>query len=703
MVWRKKTKKVFISNPFRTYSNSSVPFAIDRCYRTGDLGRYNVDCNVECVGRADDQVKIRGFRIELGEVNAALSKHPYVKDNITIVRKVEGRKELISFAIVSDKAIEGTSDKVDAHKTGWVLRNYLKKHVPHYMVPSAVVVLPSMPLTPNGKVNRKILAKMKIKKGTTQSSSTLQRVLSTTEQLLIKVWSKVLGVDSLGVNDNFYDLGGDSLLATRMTLEMRKALPPELSQYLSISMLLKTLTIAKLSANLEQRKMGKGKQEEIFDIVTEAKKVLKEEMHELVDPFATPYQFQPPKRIFITGGNGFLGAFLIADLLKSTNATLVCGIRGNSLAEADQRLKTQLNALQVWKDEYASRIKVVLCDLSKPSLGLDKESFKRIAIDVDTIVHCGALVHWLFPYQQLKSVNVNGTIEILRLAGHGRVKAVHHISTTSIFDDPTHQSQAVCMENDPLSFEAAKGLLGGYPQSKWVAEKVVIAARKQGIPTSIYRPGYISGHSIRGHWVTDDFLCRLMKGCIELKASPFKQQQLNFAASYMPSVDMAPVDYVSRAIINCVTSSAALNKMFNVCNPLLYPFHRMFEKISSFGYQIKAISYKDWKMKLFDSVENEHVGTKPNALAPIVTQFGEEWIQHLQHPRYDMSNIMALNQQTHPIIECPDVDNLMVNYISYLIACGFLEPPNKEGSIKIDWEMIGKGVTSLSRSKRSKL
>jgi thioester reductase-like protein len=111
-----------------------------------------------------------------------------------------------------------------------------------------------------------------------------------------------------------------------------------------------------------------------------------------------------------------------------------------------------------------------------------------LAETIDCIIHSAALVHWIYPYEQVKAQNVLGTQEIIRLAATTRIKSVHHISTTSVFDSAEHSDlNKTVYEDDPL--ENPAGLTGGYPQSKWVAEKLVMEARKRGIPANIYRPG----------------------------------------------------------------------------------------------------------------------------------------------------------------------------------------------------------------------
>jgi L-aminoadipate-semialdehyde dehydrogenase len=687
-----KTASVFLPNPF--HAGGMEP-GVDRMYRTGDLGRYTIDGSVECAGRADDQVKIRGFRIELGEINGFLSKHPFVKENVTLVREVNGQKEIVSFVVPSEKAKLGTSDKVDPIQVGRDLRDHLKEHLPVYMVPAAIVVIPSLPLTPNGKINRDALAAMEIQKtGGSRPQGDLQRVLTPMEQTLLKIWSKLLDVPHLSVFDNFYDVGGNSLLATRLTLDMRKSLDAEAAGHLQISMLLKHPTIEQISRNLEERIRGGAEAEVRLDLGAELKSVLNIALPGLVEPGLPAYSFQKPKTVFLTGGNGFLGAFILAELLATTDVQVVCGIRGATIEQAQHKLETQLRALKVWTDESSSRIEVVRADLEKPLLGMTEVSFRELSSRIDSIVHCGALVHWLLPYEKLKNANVDGTVEILRLAGMSKLKPVHHVSTTSVYDSPKHSAMALLLEDDELASDKSAGLEGGYPQSKWMAERVIMAARAQGIPTSIYRPGFVCGNSKSGLWTTDDFLCRLIKGCVQLKATPF----LPSDSSYVPSVDMAPVDYVAGAIVRSVFTEGSLNKSHNVNNPSFYPFNEMFEKIRSFGYELKHIPYLEWRAALYQSMDDPT--QEVNALTAIATQFSDTWIGGLGHPPYDQTNVRAAISQA-PVIVCPDVDQVMFRYISYLIGCKFMQPPENEGEVQIDWAMISEGVAKLTRGGRA--
>jgi aryl carrier-like protein len=183
-----------------------------RRYKTGDLGRYLPDGNAEIVGRADAQVKLRGFRIELGEVEAALLRHAGVSECVVVVREDRpGDRRLVAYVVG-----EGAPELAE-------VRSFLSSRLPDYMVPSAVVTLPALPVTPAGKVDRLGLPAP----AATDEGYVAPR--NETEAVLAEVWAEVLRRERVGVLDNFFALGGDSILAIKLVSRLRKRgydLPP---------------------------------------------------------------------------------------------------------------------------------------------------------------------------------------------------------------------------------------------------------------------------------------------------------------------------------------------------------------------------------------------------------------------------------------------------------------------------------------------
>ena len=201
----------FIPDPF-----AGVPGS--RLYRSGDLARVRPDGDLEYLGRRDHQVKVRGFRIELGEIEAALGRHPAVRETVVVARNEGGETRLVAYLVAPAEEAPGVQD----------LRQFLKGSLPEYMVPSAFVVLEALPLTPHGKVDRKALPSPDA--GTANEPERVFVAPRTpVEETLAAIWGEVLGVPAVGVQDDFFVLGGHSLSAARILSRVRDSLGANLS------------------------------------------------------------------------------------------------------------------------------------------------------------------------------------------------------------------------------------------------------------------------------------------------------------------------------------------------------------------------------------------------------------------------------------------------------------------------------------------
>ncbi|MEO1592741.1 MAG: thioester reductase domain-containing protein, partial [Cyanobacteria bacterium J06632_22] len=218
------------------------------------------------------------------------------------------------------------------------------------------------------------------------------------------------------------------------------------------------------------------------------------------------------KNILLTGATGFLGAFLLQELLQQTDATIHCLLRAPSPEAGLTRLEQCLTRYNIWQPSYVSRLVVIPSDLAKPYLGLPKSQFNGLAEHIDSIYHNGAQVHHISPYAQLRAANVFGTREIIRLACQGRTKPLHYTSTLSVLPPRPLPGRRDIYEQDNLQDYPVP--VGGYNRSKWVAEQLVAQARDRNLPITIYRPGPISGDSQTGAFNRSDFLYRLMQGYV---------------------------------------------------------------------------------------------------------------------------------------------------------------------------------------------
>ncbi|MDB9510444.1 amino acid adenylation domain-containing protein [Kamptonema animale CS-326] len=624
------TKEKFIVNPFNLESGL-------RLYKTGDLARYLPDGNIEFLGRIDAQVKLRGFRIELGEIEAVLSQHPAVSEAVVLLRENEpGNQRLVAYLVPNlDSAI--------AIKE---LRSFLKEKLPEYMVPSAFVILKALPLTTNGKIDRRALLASEVIKADLADSFVAPR--TRVETILAEIWAELLGLDQVGIYDNFFDLGGHSLLITQLLAKVRDVFQVELL----LRRFFEAPTIAALAKNIEV-KHGLDAAEDrpvSFDINAEV----------VLDPAIRPDSLSrelitEPACILLTGSTGFLGAFLLHDLLQQTQAEIYCLVRSPDPESGKKRIQSSLESYSIWDESNSHRILPIIGDLSQPLLGLSEGEFQVLANKIDVIYHNGAFVKFTYPYSVLKPANVLGTQEILRLASQCKVKPVHFISTISIFSAIGESGIKVVREQDELT--AGEDLKGAYTQSKWVAEKLMAIARERGIPVNIYRPGRISGHSKTGVCNPTDLLYRLIAGCVQLRCAPDRDRMMN----------VAPVDYVSRAIVHLSRQKAALGETFHLVNPNSFHLSELVDWVRSMGYLIEQISYKNWQAEILN-----RAGYSPeNALYPLVGLFSEKVseaeIIKSAVLQFDCQN--TLNRLSGTDIICPQADvNLFRTYLSFLSA-----------------------------------
>jgi amino acid adenylation domain-containing protein len=224
----------------------------ERFYRSGDLGRYLPNGDIEFLGRSDEQVKVRGYRVEVGEVEAALSSHPEVSEAVVLARASGAdEKRLVAYVVAApgrDGALPGR------------LREYLKERLPEYMLPSNVVFLDALPLNPNGKVNRRALPEPEYTRDGLGQEYVAPR--TPTEELLAALWAEVLGLPRVGIRDSFFDLGGHSLLATQLASKLKQAFGPGVT----LRSLFESPTVEQFGKVLEQTGQPADGEDELEEV-----------------------------------------------------------------------------------------------------------------------------------------------------------------------------------------------------------------------------------------------------------------------------------------------------------------------------------------------------------------------------------------------------------------------------------------------------
>ncbi|MEU7984146.1 amino acid adenylation domain-containing protein [Streptosporangium canum] len=529
------TAERFLPDPF-----SPRPGA--RMYATGDLARFRPDRNLEFLGRTDRQVKIHGNRIEPGEVEAACLAHPGVREAVVTA----GSRRLVAYLVGEPLTVAA-------------LRAFLADRLPGYMIPGAVVMLAALPLTSHGKIDFRALPEP----DGAGDAVPYEPPREGTEQALAAIWAEVLKADP-GRGDNFFDLGGHSLLAPQIV----SRIAAELGVAVPMTAIFATADLAELAAVVD------GRPAEAVDLRAEA--VLPGD----VAFTGAPVPDGPPRRVLLTGATGFLGAYLLAALLRTTEAEIHCLVRGDA---PEGRLRGGLERYGLWDDRFIGRIIPEAGDLDLPGLGLPAPRAAELADSVDLIVHNGALVNFALPYRRLRAANVDGVLEILRLAARGRITTpVHLVSTLGVHLTP---GERTVRETDPLPDPGPLHL--GYDQSKWVADRLAGAARRTGLPIAIHRPARVSADSRTGRSVAGDFLGRLFATCARLGAVPDGER-----------LDMAPVDHVAAAIAHLARSRAGGD--FHYYNPRVLSSAELADGLRERGFPVRLVPGGEWRRLVRD-------------------------------------------------------------------------------------------------------
>ncbi|MFL6073180.1 MAG: thioester reductase domain-containing protein [Mycobacteriales bacterium] len=478
----------------------------------------------------------------------------------------------------------------------------------------------------------------------------------------------VLGADAgaVAADADVFGLGLDSLMVMQVVTACREQLGVSLrpNDFFARS------SLADWTAHLDdllrgaETASGGGRAEEADDTeeaadpyVDVANIVPRAQLPDDVRPVDGPVR-NDPERVLLTGATGFVGAFLLDELLASTGAHVECLVRCADPAAGLARVRRAVEAYLPWRPDASARVSVLPGDLAEPRLGLGEEEFTALAGRVDTIHHAGAWVDFVHTFDQVAPANIGGTVELLRLASRGRPKRMNHVSTYGIWGLPVEGRRRIA-ESDDIG--AAGRLLTGYVQTKWGAELVVRQAAGRGLPVRTYRLGRVLGDSRSGACLTTHFTCRVIKGCVQLGLAPDLGDL---------EIEMTPVDYTARATVHLAGLESG-EAVYHLVNPHKMPFHELVDAIRDRGWRVRTVPRDEWWAALQESVEVDS-----NVLHPvmdIVREFvvgGEEAID------YDVT--AAEKALDGSGITCPPLDRALLDtYFDYFVRSGYLTDPRR--------------------------
>lgn len=476
------------------------------------------------------------------------------------------------------------------------------------------------------------------------------------QKTIAGIWAEVLGLDRVGLYDDFYALGGDSLGAAEAFARMWEIGAPESISLATIA----EPTVAVVSQVIEDIRQGKQHSEPVpaFSLDDEG-----ELAPDIVHPGHDPRSHDRAlARVLLTGASGYIGAFLLAELLQRSDAHATCLVRASTIGDARHRVRENLRRYQLWRDEWEPRVDVVLGELTEPRLGLSEDGFRSLAAGIDTIIHCGAWVNFVFPYQHLRAANVEAVETVLRLAIADLPNSiqVHFISTLGAIMSTGYPRGVPVLENDPLAH--SEDLLNGYEQSKYVGDKLVWqACRERGIPASIYRPAMVSGLGDSGvYHKLDEFLPSFLKGCIQLGSWPLLDT----------TFEIVPVDFVCKSIVGLILDRDRLGNVYHTLHPASRHVDDYIQWFRDFGYPMRALPWEVWKRELLNQ------GTarlRDNALFPFVDFIRSLSEEQVRFPATDKRNFLGHVDAVG--LRCPDQLELIERYTRYFIDIGYFPAP----------------------------
>ena len=578
-----KTKDAFIPHPF-----TDVPGA--RLYKSGDIVRLLPDGNIEYVGRKDDQVKIRGFRIEMGEIEDTIVRHEEIEEGVVIARKENGEYKLSAYY----------TTKPGHEVSPAQIRGFLGTHLPEYMIPELIIKLDEMPLTPNKKVDRKALAARE-----DQAVSDMEYVEPSTEDelFLASVWKKILKVDRVGANDDFFQIGGHSLKILH-ALALSKPRYP----FLRIQDYFQHRTLGQLAAYAAGHQ-AYDQQSHSFERIkpNEIRDLHESPIHR--SEVNVEVRSAQPRKVLLTGATGYFGSHLLHELLKQPDTHVYCMVRPSAemMKRVEDKIRFSFGETEVQR--LKDRVTVIAGDLTRPGLGMSEADRELLKQNVDAIIHAAADVRHFGEADYFYQVNVAGTKELLDIAREAGGIRFHYVSTISVPEELalSGQWEHVRAHGD---FDYTQRLENVYANSKLMAEQAVREAIQTGVPATIYRAGNLVGHSKTGRFqenIDSNAFYRMIKVMLLLGKAPDAHMW----------VDLTPIDYASEALVALASKLETIGQLYHLVNPQQISYEQFINDLNDLGYAIDLMEPADYEAMLFSPEQQIDEETLQLAMAQL--------------------------------------------------------------------------------------
>ena len=542
-----------------------VDYRGQRMYRSGDYAKYDKDFNVYILGRLDNQVKLRGLRIELGEIEGLIAAQPDIKKVAVVIRKLNGQDNLCAY-FTAEKQID-----VDA------LREELKKHLTHYMVPTAYLQMVEMPMTANGKTDiRRLPEPVPVSLGEYVAPA------NKTEEFFCESFKKALSLDKVGATDDFFEIGGTSLVVTAVVLDASENGFP-----ITYGDVFKHTTPRALAELFKDGEVAADSGMFDFDDYDYSKiDALLQKNN--VESFKNG-ELRELGNVLITGATGFMGAHLVAEYLDAEDGVVYCMLRKGKFNTAADRMHNMLFYYfgTRFEDVFDSRVRVVEGDVT------DYKHFEKLEGEpISTVFNCAANVKHFSNGTDIEDINVGGVVNCIRLCEKLGARLIH-FSTVSVAGTTDDLSKLSRQTLDEQSFYYGQTLDNKYTSSKLMGERMALeAVAERGLDGKVIRVGTLAARESDGefqiNFLTNNFMGRLrsyeLLGC-------FPYQMIE------NQVCMGPIDTSCNAFLRLAKTPKECT-VFNAVNNHTLPLGDIIRQMNAAGIPIRFAEYEEFAAAL---------------------------------------------------------------------------------------------------------
>ncbi|RMZ59361.1 amino acid adenylation domain-containing protein [Chryseobacterium nematophagum] len=551
----------------------SCPFINgEKMYRTGDLARWNEEGELEYLGRIDNQIKLRGFRIELGEIETALLCYDGIQDAIVEVKEIGGIQHLCAYYTSHD-----TIEKDH-------LREYLSESLVDYMIPTAFVHMESFPLTPNGKVNKKALPAPEIERVVKYEAPT-----NKIEEDMCSIFKDLLKLDEVGIHDNFFEIGGTSIIAIKAVIQITN-----LNYEINYGDLFKLKTPRSIARFLDPsiKILEDNTSDSRFDFSTynydEIEKMLSKNDYDLWNNF----DLRSLGCVLLTGATGYLGIHLLHHLLMNDHNEIYCLVRSKSKITPENRLKALMTYYfsDEWETHFDARVKVIEGDITDDNL-----TEKLRGENIDTIFNCAAMVKHYVAGDTMEVINVHGVSTLISLSIEKNAYLIH-ISTYSIGATAKGSEQKSLSEQD---FYIGQVTDNEYIRTKFVAERLILQAiADKGLKAKIMRVGNLMGRASDG-----EFQINFNSNAFVSSLKSYKILGVFPLDEMTNSIEISPIDKTAEAVIKLAGTPQDM-VIFHPYNNYQIDMAVIVKSFNDYGYKIDVTSNNIFSARISEMMGN---------------------------------------------------------------------------------------------------